>query len=294
MGAALYLRIALFVEVFAVVYYGSSAFVGNMGSRTTSVGKTPHPKYEEEERPEPFGQRVLLPVLHRMETAIVRLAPSQVADQMKDRMDQADIRIPLGLVLLVRLGLFFMFSLIGIGLSSRLPIALLLIPGGWLASTLWIRQRIQRRTRIFAQDFPGAVDLLAAVADAGLSFDPAMAAVAETYPDPIGAEFRRVVANSRLGYSREEALNLLATRVPLKEVQDFVRGVVQGERQGVGISGTLRIQADNMNRVAYQAKKEKSGHMIVKMLFPMVLFMLPSTACVLLSLLAPSLLGSPL
>jgi tight adherence protein C len=79
----------------------------------------------------------------------------------------------------------------------------------------------------------------------------------------------------RVGMSRREAYQALGVRTAVPDLRSFVRAVIQADAYGISISGVLRTQAKEMRLKRRQRAEEKAMQIPVKVLFPLMLFILP-------------------
>jgi tight adherence protein C len=85
-----------------------------------------------------------------------------------------------------------------------------------------------------------------------------------------------------LGKTRRQALRDLAERSDVEELRTFVAMIVQTDELGGDIGGVLRAQALASRTRRRQAAQKKALQAPVKMVFPLVLFILPATFVVIL------------
>lgn len=158
--------------------------------------------------------------------------------------------------------------------------------GGMVAAALLgyllpaqILHRLVRRYRAkLQQGLPDAVDLLGIVLGAGLALDQAMLRVSEElqfiHPELAG-EFYTVVMQVKAGQERSKAFQQLVRRTGVEDVKALAAMIVQSERFGASLSQALKVYADALRtrrRLRLEAQVARAG---VKMLFPIVLFILP-------------------
>jgi tight adherence protein C len=148
--------------------------------------------------------------------------------------------------------------------------------------------RIRSRRDEVRAMLPDALDLLAVSVEAGLGFDGAVAKLTETMEGPLIQEFALALKEMRIGESRAEALKRMAARMDVPELTAFVRAVVQADQLGSSLSGILRIQAADVRARRQLAAEEKAMQLPVKMLFPLMLFILPA---LFIMVLGPALLN---
>jgi tight adherence protein B len=129
------------------------------------------------------------------------------------------------------------------------PIAAALL--ALLLPFLLLRRRRSQRMKRFEEQFPDALDLLSRAIRAGHAFTTAMGMVASEGPDPIAPEFRKTYDEQNFGLPLKEALNNLASRVPLLDVRFFVTAVLIQRDTG----GNLAEILDNLAYVVRERFK---------------------------------------
>ncbi len=140
---------------------------------------------------------------------------------------------------------------------------------------------MRHRHRVAAQRaFPESVDLLAVCVEAGSGFQAALTQVADNADDILAGQWRRVLADIRLGSSLTEALEALAARLPVAEIQQFSATVVQAQELGLPLAPVLRAQAEHA-RMARKLRITEAAYRIpVLVLFPLVLCLLPALVAI--------------
>jgi tight adherence protein C len=164
-------------------------------------------------------------------------------------------------------------------LPSPLPIAFFLGGAGFFLGDLWLEARIRARQGAIVRALPDVLDLLMVCVEAGMGFDAAVARVAQqpqVVKSPLHQELLRMHLEVRVGRPREEALRALADRTGVEEVKSMVGTFIQADRLGTSLGRTLRIHAESA-RVARRHRAEERAYLApLKMLFPIVFFLLPS------------------
>ncbi len=95
---------------------------------------------------------------------------------------------------------------------------------GSIPAVYLLYKRACRITR-FQTQFPDALDMITRAIRAGNALSGAIKLVGEEMPDPIGAEFRQVDDEIRLGTEPSEALFGLETRMPTEDVRFFCTAI---------------------------------------------------------------------
>jgi tight adherence protein C len=253
----------------------------------------------EEDMSRPFGARVLLPLLRRILRILGRLAPKRNVEMTRQMLVQAGE--PGGLTVLDFLGLRLLFVvLVGGGyfllLGKTLPFATalrnaLLLGGlGYSLPLLWLRRRVRRRQRQITRALPDALDMLTIGVEAGLAFESALLKVGERWDNVLTREFRRAVAEMRVGTTRDLALRRMADRAGEQDLSTFVAILIQSSRLGVSIAQVLHTQAAQMRVKRRQRAEELARQAGVKMVFPLVFLIFPAIFVVILGPAIPRLI----
>ena len=142
------------------------------------------------------------------------------------------------------------------------------------------------------RDLPFIIDYLSLAMSAGLDFNKALATVVQDAPrTPLSMEFEVVMRNIRLGMSRSEALLEMERRLDSPSLKLFVQTMVQAIEMGTDVVRTLIVMSETMQEKRFQLAEEVAGKISVKMMLPLMVFVLPA---VMILLLGPMLLSSPL
>jgi tight adherence protein C len=95
-------------------------------------------------------------------------------------------------------------------------------------------------------------------------------------PGVLSSEFARMLQEIQLGVPRSEAFRHLADRTDVEELNGFALAMIQADIFGVSISSVLRTQAQQLRIKRRQAIEAKAQQTPVKMVFPLVLCILPA------------------
>ncbi len=183
--------------------------------------------------------------------------------------------------------LLFLFTLLGImAWFQRGNDALTMMVGlaaaailGWLLPKQVLHFGVRRYRRKLQDALPDTVDLLGVVLGTGLALDQAMLRVSEEmqfiYPE-LAAEFATVVMQVKAGQERAKAFRQLIRRTGIEDIKALSAMIVQSERFGTSLSQALGVYAESLRtrrRLRAETAVAKAG---IKMLFPIVLFILPA------------------
>jgi tight adherence protein C len=157
----------------------------------------------------------------------------------------------------------------------------LFLAGSRLSSWLVRKKRDKRVTEV-QRALPSALDLITISMEAGLSFDSGLAKVVEKTKGTLSDEFGRVLTEMQMGKVRRDALRDMAKRVNTRDVTSFVASIVQADQMGMSLGPVMRAQSDDVRLRRRQRAEETAMKAPIKMLFPLMFCILPSTILVVL------------
>lgn len=239
-----------------------------------------------------FGERALLPVLSGLRTAGQRLTPAAMRRRIAHKLILAGSpvgwdaeRIAALKVLAAAAGVaggIAIAALVGWAGIRTIGLTVLLGSIGFLVPDGVVDAMAAKRREAIRRSLADTMDLLTISVEAGLSFDAALALVAESAPGPLALEIGRALQEVRLGVSRVDALRHLSDRVDVDEMRSFVLAVVQAETFGISTVKVLRAQSKELRVKRRQHAELKSMQIPVKILFPVIFCILPSLFVVIL------------
>jgi tight adherence protein C len=230
------------------------------------------------------AERALLPAAMRLANLARALTPAGMVRNLEHRVELAGVgaRWPAERILSAKLLLGGGGALLGLwvalsspGLMGLLFFAFLTALGYFAPDTALSHLGAARRLRI-SRDLPDTLDQVTICVEAGLGFEAALSRVAFTGEGPLAEELRRTLQDLQLGLSRSEALRRMSDRSSVAELRHFVMAVVQAEVYGVPIATILRVQAGELREKRRQKAEETAMKIPVKVVFPLVLCILPT------------------
>jgi len=240
----------------------------------------------------PFRQRVLAPVgssVHHVGSAI---APKGYSESVKHKlvlagspnnMDSSRFMVIKVLGAIGVAGLFFGISVLRpFSPVSWVLVILPLTALAFFAPDLWLSSRVSSRKSAIRRALPDMLDMLTISVEAGLGFDQAMAKLVRNTSGPLSEEFGRVLQEVQAGVDRSDAMRRLAQRTEVPELNGFIMAIVQAEVFGISVSSVLRSQASEMRVKRRQYAEETAQKAPVKLVFPLVICILPATLIVIL------------
>ena len=240
----------------------------------------------------PFFERVIRPTLDRWGRRLAARNSQQRTQALQEKLNLAGRPwgLTVGGFLVLRIIAVILIGFVGLAASALLgwtmpellagPLVGMVI--GYLVPDAELSRRIRTRQKDILLALPSALDLLTISVEAGLGFDAALGRVCEKYHNALAAEFNQVLNEIRLGRPRLEALDDMARRNKVDELNSFIQAVIQSEQLGVGIANVLRIQSEEIRRRRRQRAEEAGQQAPLKMLFPMACGIFPTLFVVLL------------
>lgn len=149
--------------------------------------------------------------------------------------------------------------------------------GGFLPLS-WLHDRIGKRSRQIAKALPFYLDVITLAIEAGCNMTGALQHAADKGPrGPMSEELNRVLRDVRAGRTRGEALRMLADRLRMPAITNWVAAVLTAERQGSSLGPILRAQAEQRRSERFLRAEEMALKAPVKMLFPLMTCIFPCT-----------------
>jgi tight adherence protein C len=145
-----------------------------------------------------------------------------------------------------------------------------------LIPVLVVRAARRQRVREVEEDLPLVLELFATLAEAGLSFDAALARIlSQTQRRTLALELSAFQRDVLAGVPRLQSLRQLAHRVDVMSLTTFISAVVQAEQMGASIAETLRHQADDLRDRRRERALLLAQALPVKLVFPLIMCFLP-------------------
>ena len=174
-------------------------------------------------------------------------------------------------------------SLLNVPFDQILWISLVLAGFGFYAPALYLSSRVKKRQGRIAKALPNVLDMLVICVEAGLGLDAAVHRVGEEISSTsheLSEELRLTSLELRAGKSRTDAFKNLGNRTRVDEVKSLTALLIQTDRFGTSVADALRVHADGVRINRRQKLEEEAGKVAVKLIFPLIFFILPSTLVV--------------
>jgi tight adherence protein C len=278
-----------------VIGLAGSSPVDPVQARLTQLGTMQAKNLEELELQQPFLERTLRPLAAGISNRMSRVASSSFQEKAEKRLALAgnpgNLRVAdwLGIkavaAIIGAILFLFLFGVVGV---LGLPPVLRLLMGavgllfGYTVPEFWLGGRVRKRQHLILLQIPDCLDLLTISVRAGLGFDAALGKVVEKLKGPLSDEFRRALAEIRVGKARRESLRDMVPRTEVPPLTNFIGAIIQAEQLGVSISKVLQVQSEQLRIERRQRAEEMAAKAPIKMLFPLVGCIFPSLFIVIL------------
>jgi len=176
-----------------------------------------------------------------------------------------------------------------IGLAFRVSAAQPLLYGiggvgiGIFVPSYYLGRRARTRQGNISKQLSDVLDLLVVCVEAGLGLFEAIRIVGvecERHGQEIGTELNLVSTDISAGASLGQALRGLAERTAVDDIKPLAATLIQSEQLGAQIGPALRASSDALRNRRRLHAEEDAQKASIKILFPLVLFVLPAMIAV--------------
>jgi tight adherence protein C len=172
---------------------------------------------------------------------------------------------------------FWLWLAISAGFDARAFLGICLVAGlGWVMPGFLLERSGAKRMQRIDYEMPELVDLLVTTVEAGIGFASSLQLVARRIQGPLGQELRLALQEQNMGLTIEEALEHMLERADAPALRAFVQAILQGQTLGVSIGKILRDLATDMRKRRRQMAEERAHKAPTKILFPLVVLILPA------------------
>jgi tight adherence protein C len=172
------------------------------------------------------------------------------------------------------------FALVALVAGFDNPMLVVGVPAlGFILPRFILKRMIKDRQMRIRLALPDALDLTVICVEAGLALDQALMRVGQdlhhAHPD-LSDEFHLVNLEMRAGKPRAEALRNLVDRTGVDDIRSLVGTLIQTDRFGTSVAQALRVHSDSLRTERRQRAEEQAAKTTIKMVPPLVIFVLPS------------------
>jgi tight adherence protein C len=235
---------------------------------------------------ENFGKRVLVPVISAAGRFSRRVTPIDARDRLANKIVLAgsppgwDAERILAFKIIGAgagvVGGFFIVNMAHLTSFMQVLCVGLLTFAGFVLPDSRVNRRVAERQKEILGTLSDTLDLLTISVEAGLALNAAIAQVVQNVPGVLSSEFARMLQEIQLGVPRSDAFRHLADRTDVDALNAFALAMIQADVFGVSISSVLRTQAQQQRIKRRQHIEAKAQQTPVKIVFPLILCILPS------------------
>jgi tight adherence protein C len=163
-----------------------------------------------------------------------------------------------------------LFGIAGVGLGIFVP-------------TYILGRRVRKRQNNISRQLSDVLDLLVVCVEAGLGLFEAIRIVGtecERHGQEIGTELSLVTTDISSGATLGQALRGLAERTAVEDIKPLAATLIQSEQLGAQIAPALRASSDALRTRRRLRAEESAQKASIKILFPLVIFVLPAMIAV--------------
>lgn len=189
------------------------------------------------------------------------------------------------LAIALAFGGMFMALISGAAMSDFLMLSVVGAAVGYMLPFITVLRKSRARVREMRETLPDTLDLIVVCVEAGMGVDAALNRVGREQNSQqlaLGEELMLTTQEMQAGAVRKDAFLRLADRVGLDEFRALVTFLTQTEEMGGSIARSLRVYADTMRDKRSQAAEEAARKTVIKLIFPLVFFILPTIFILLL------------
>jgi tight adherence protein B len=210
----------------------------------------------------------------------------RVIDPLRRTVEHSGLPLTIGLIV-VGAGIAAAVVFLGVlVMTSTTWLAAVAAIGAGSAPILLVRSAAARRIRMFEDQFPQAIDLIAGSLRAGHAFTTGVSMVADEVPEPTAAEFRLLYDHQNYGMPLPDALKAFGRRVPLLDARFFITAVLTQREAG----GNLAEVLDNLSSLIRERSRVKRQVRVASAhgrITGWILSLMPPVLAVVMTLLAP-------
>ena len=232
-----------------------------------------------------FSERVVAPAISRFSMAAARITPAGLRNGVARRLVLAGgsgkwtAELFLAAQLAATIGAGISGYVLGMNGDKRI------LGPGWIGLLAFVAyifpiaaldRKAQSRQEDIRRTLADTIDLLTISVEAGLAFDAALLHARRSMKGPLSDEIGRMLHEMQLGVRRTDAMRSLSERTNVEELRSFVLAMVQADVFGVSIASVLRAQSQELRTKRRQRAEERAMKIPVKLLFPMIVCILPA------------------
>src|SRR5260370_1819977 len=156
---------------------------------------------------------------------------------------------------------------------------------GIFVPSYYVGGRAGTRQANIAKQLSDVLDLLVVCVEAGMGLFEAIRIVGtecDRHGQEIGVELNLVATDISAGASLAQAVRGMADRTSVEDINPLAATLIQSEQLGAQIGPALRASSDALRMRRRLHAEEEAQKASIKILFPLVIFVLPSMIAVII------------
>jgi tight adherence protein B len=171
-----------------------------------------------------------------------RTSHSRYWTRLEDALDIGRIEVGTGRFVAYAAGITLLLAAIVIALFHNGFLVAAALLAGPFAARMFVRRRVARQRRLFADQLGDSIQAVTSSMRTGQSFVGALSQLVENAQEPTASEFRRLVADERLGVPLDVAIESVVARMDNRDLQQVgLVTVIQRETGGNGAEALDRV-----------------------------------------------------
>ena len=183
------------------------------------------------------------------------LGRSEITARLEAMLRRAELRTSAAVLLLLCAGFAIGIPVIAALGGAPIGVAIVAGIGAAFLPILYVRRRVNQRSRRFLEQMPDGLDTISQGLQAGLGLSHAQVFLAEEAPEPMKSEFSIFLQEMNLGLPIRDAIVHLEQRMPLHEVRLFSTALLVQREVGGSLSEVL-IRLGEVIRDRFRIEQE--------------------------------------
>jgi tight adherence protein B len=160
------------------------------------------------------------------------------------KLEQSRLPVRPGEFVVIVIAVALVLGAFGVAITSQWFCGVIGAVAAVVGSNLYLNRRITKRRKKFEAQFPDALSLIASSLSAGHTFLRAIQLMCEESEPPLAEEFARVVNETQLGDPVVDALDRMAQRLDVRDVEWVVQAIRIQQTVGGKLADLLHTLAD--------------------------------------------------
>lgn len=228
----------------------------------------------------------ILPVKNKL----TQLTPQRIRNYLNKNLIASGTRSQLGDVLLLKVlsailvgfFCFFFMHYLTCKPAFKLIITSLIASLVFIIPDFYLKYKAEKRKESILRSLPEFIDYLLISVEAGMGLDMAIYQVIKKMNGPLAEEMAYTMTEIQYGKSKKEAFKLLSSRVDIPDFSILLNALISSAQLGVSLGNILKIQGQQIREKRQQQVQEMAYKIPIKLLFPLIFFILPGLFLVLL------------